>query len=63
MEKSDNDAVHICVVELIVKSWGIQSANCKTNTIQAVQKNKSWHVLCKIAIESDVKKSKILFEF
>ena len=41
----------------------LQSANCKTNTIQAVEKYKSWHVLCKIAIESDVKKSKILFEF
>ena len=36
----------------------IQCANCKTKTIQAVQKYKSWHVLCKIAIERDVKKSK-----
>jgi len=34
----------------------LQSANYKTNTIQAVQKYKPWrHVLCKIAIESDVK--------
>ena len=41
----------------------MQSANCKTNTIQAVQKYKSWYVLCKIAIESDAKKSKILFKF
>ena len=31
--------------------------------MQAAQKYKSWHVLCKIAIESDVKKSKISFEF
>ena len=49
---------------MMQSSWGIQSANCKTNTIQAEQKYKSWrHVLCKIANESDVKKSKILFEF